>query len=95
MSRPSPYDQTLGKSLYKLMTDDRVLPNGRYLGFGLRRQCFVSGDSDDVARIRNYLKGPDTSPGQILSALGVSIDISRWDHLSVDDVQDIMQATVR
>ncbi|KAI6111124.1 hypothetical protein F5141DRAFT_1202856 [Pisolithus sp. B1] len=74
ISTPEPYDQTLAEALYKIVTNKSVLPDGGYLGIGLRRQYPVE-DGTDVTSFRNNLKGPDAALGRVLSALGLSWNV--------------------
>lgn len=50
------------------MTNDAVLPDGRYLGIGLRHQ------------LPQLLKGPDAAVGRVLSALGLSWNVRVFYH---------------
>ena len=74
VSTPSPYEKFLALSLYMLMSDETVMPNGGYLGFGLRHQ-YPTAVGMHVNVFRDRLKGPDAMLVRALSALGVAWDI--------------------
>ncbi|KAI6095011.1 hypothetical protein F5141DRAFT_1068773 [Pisolithus sp. B1] len=62
MSMPAPHNPTPAYAFSKLVTNDRVLPDGEYLGIGLRRQYSVR-DGTHGTRFCNYLKDPDVALG--------------------------------
>ncbi|KAI6111137.1 hypothetical protein F5141DRAFT_1063493 [Pisolithus sp. B1] len=62
MSMPAPHNPTPAYAFSKLVTNDRVLPDGEYLGIGLRRQYSVK-DGTHGTRFCNYLKDPDVALG--------------------------------
>ena len=74
VSTPSPYEKFLALSLYMLMSDETVMPNGGYLGFGLRHQ-YPTAVGMHVNVFRDHLKGPDAMLVRALSSLGVTWDI--------------------
>ncbi|KAI6011146.1 hypothetical protein BKA83DRAFT_689342 [Pisolithus microcarpus] len=74
VSTLAPYEQTLAEALYEIVTNDAVLPDGGYLGIGLRHMYPVE-EGTDVTDFRNYLKGPDAALGRVLSALGLSWNV--------------------
>ena len=74
ISTPAVHETFLTESLYALMCDPTVLPDGGYLGFGLRHEYPVE-EGMHVTDLRPCLKGADAMLGRILSALGVVWDI--------------------
>ncbi|KAI6125250.1 hypothetical protein EV401DRAFT_1938661 [Pisolithus croceorrhizus] len=63
-----------GELLYTLLTNPDLLPEGGYLGFGLRHQYPVQ-TLTKVHGLRNCLKGNDAVLARVLSALGLTWNI--------------------
>ncbi|KAI6164114.1 hypothetical protein EDD17DRAFT_376330 [Pisolithus thermaeus] len=74
ISSPVPYEQRLGELLYTLLTNPDLLPEGGYLGFGLRHQYPIQTHME-VKRIRNCLKGNNAVLARVLSALGLAWNV--------------------
>ncbi|KAI5987503.1 hypothetical protein EDD15DRAFT_2532015 [Pisolithus albus] len=85
VSTLAPYERTLAEALYEIVTNDAVLPDGGYLGIGLRHMYPVE-EGTDVTDFRNYLKGPDAALGRVLSALGLSWNV-RVFYQNVDGME--------
>ncbi|KAI5987474.1 hypothetical protein EDD15DRAFT_2511095 [Pisolithus albus] len=74
ISSPAPYEQRLRELLYTLLTNPDLLPEGGYLGFGLRHQYPVQTGTE-VKRLRKCLKGNDATLARVLSTLGITWDV--------------------
>ncbi|KIN98277.1 hypothetical protein M404DRAFT_157967 [Pisolithus tinctorius Marx 270] len=67
----TPYEQRLAALLYTLLNNPSLLPEGGYLGFGLRHQYPVETGME-VEELQDCLKGNDAALARALSALGVT-----------------------
>lgn len=74
ISSPAPYEQRLRELLYTLLTNPDLLPEGGYLGFGLRHQYPVQTHMK-VKRLQKCLKGNDATLARVLSTLGITWDV--------------------
>ncbi|KAG2145023.1 hypothetical protein BD769DRAFT_1419364 [Suillus cothurnatus] len=68
ISAPGPFEPTFETALAEFVNDPRVLPNGGYLGFGLRHQYPVSSEMR-VDTLRSCLKGSDAIITRVLNRL--------------------------
>ncbi|KAG0707822.1 hypothetical protein DFH29DRAFT_599684 [Suillus ampliporus] len=68
ISAPGPFELSLKPALVELVNDPKVLPNGGYLGFGLRHQYPVASEMR-VDTLRSCLKGSDAILACILDTL--------------------------
>ncbi|KIK19542.1 hypothetical protein PISMIDRAFT_107364 [Pisolithus microcarpus 441] len=74
ISSPAPYEQRLRELLHTLLTNPDLLPEGGYLGFGLRHQYPVQTHMK-VKRLQKCLKGNDATLARVLSTLGITWDV--------------------
>lgn len=65
---PGPFELSLKTALAEFLNDPKVLPNGGYLGFGLRHQYPVSPEMR-VDILRSSLKGSDAIITRVLDGL--------------------------
>ncbi|KAG2106820.1 uncharacterized protein F5147DRAFT_804294 [Suillus discolor] len=68
---PGPFEPSLETALAEFVNDPKVLPNGGYLGFGLRHQYPVSSEMR-VDTLRSCLKGSDAIITRVLNKLHLS-----------------------
>ncbi|KAG1827369.1 uncharacterized protein BJ212DRAFT_1257146 [Suillus subaureus] len=74
ISAPGPFEPSFETALTELVNDPKVLPNGGYLGFGLRHQYPVSSEMR-VDTLRSCLKGSDAIITRVLNRLPLSWSI--------------------
>lgn len=68
ISVPGPFEPSLKTALAEFVNDPKVLPNGGYLGFGLRHQYPISSEMR-VDSFRPCLKGSDAIITRVLNSL--------------------------
>lgn len=68
ISAPGPFEPSLKTALAEFVNDPKVLPNGGYLGFGLRHQYPISSEMR-VDTLRSCLKGSDAIITRVLNRL--------------------------
>jgi hypothetical protein len=68
ISAPGPFELSLKTALAEFVNDPKVLPNGGYLGFGLRHQYPVSSEMR-VDTLMSCLKGLDAIIARVLNGL--------------------------